>query len=73
VRSYHAVAQRFGLDPLHMSLAFVRQQPFVASAILGATTLEQLRHALRRLDLRLSDEVLQALDEVHAANPNPCP
>jgi aryl-alcohol dehydrogenase-like predicted oxidoreductase len=73
VRSYHQVAQRFGLDPLHMSLAFVRQRPFVASAILGATTLEQLRHALRGLDLRLSDEVLQALDEVHAANPNPCP
>lgn len=73
VRAYHDVARRFGIDPLHMSLAFVRQRPFVASAILGATSLEQLQHALAGIELALSDEILQALDEVHAGNPNPCP
>jgi aryl-alcohol dehydrogenase-like predicted oxidoreductase len=73
VRAYHEVAKRFGLDPLHMSLAFVRQRPFVTTALLGATTLAQLKHALLALDLILSDEVLQALDAVHRDNPNPCP
>ncbi|GIL41020.1 NADP(H)-dependent aldo-keto reductase [Roseiterribacter gracilis] len=73
VRSYHDVARRFGLDPLHMSLAFVHHRPFVASAIIGATDLGQLQHALAGADLILSDEILQALDAVHVGNPNPCP
>lgn len=30
-----------------MALAFVRRQPFVASTLLGATTMEQLKPTLK--------------------------
>jgi aryl-alcohol dehydrogenase-like predicted oxidoreductase len=56
-----------------MALAFVTGRPFVTSNIFGATTLEQLANNLASAKLRLSADILAALDRVHAENPNPCP
>lgn len=41
-----------------MALAFVRRQPFVASTLLGATTMAQLKTNVESLHLTLSEEVL---------------
>ena len=62
-------ARRFGLDPAQMAIAFVHRQPFVTSAIIGATTPEQLAAA----DLVLPAAVLEAIDRIHLDNPNPAP
>jgi aryl-alcohol dehydrogenase-like predicted oxidoreductase len=73
VADYVALAKRHGLDPSQMALAFVRQQPFVASTLLGATTLAQLKTNIGSLDLVLSAEVLQALEEIHHRFTIPAP
>jgi aryl-alcohol dehydrogenase-like predicted oxidoreductase len=61
------------LDPAQMALAFVTQQPFVTSNIIGATSLEQLDSNLASSDLKLSAEVLAALESIHSEQPNPAP
>ena len=71
--AYAAVAAKHGLNLAQMSLAFVRQQPFVASVLIGATTMEQLRTNLASTQVELSAAVLRDLDAVHKAHPNPCP
>ncbi|MBY6003216.1 aldo/keto reductase [Salipiger bermudensis] len=71
VDAYLEVAQRFGLDPVHMALAWSARRPFVASSIFGATTMDQLEHLLGAVDVTLSDELLAALDEAHKAHPLP--
>ena len=71
--AYVRIARDAGLDPAHMALAFVTGRPFVTSNIFGATTLEQLAHNLASAEVRLSADLLAALDGVHAENPNPCP
>jgi hypothetical protein len=38
-----------------------------------ATTMAQLETNLASIDVRLSDEVMQAIEAVHLAHPNPCP
>lgn len=73
VEKYAAVAKRFGLELADMALAFVNRQPFVTSSIIGATTMEQLRANIATIDLRLSDEVVSAIEEVHQEIPNPAP
>jgi aryl-alcohol dehydrogenase-like predicted oxidoreductase len=65
------VAQRFGIDPVHMALAWSVQRPFVASSIFGATTMAQLEHLLAASELTLSAELLEALDDAHKAHPMP--
>jgi aryl-alcohol dehydrogenase-like predicted oxidoreductase len=73
VAAYVEVAGRHGLDPAQMALAFVRQQPFVASTLLGATTMEQLKSNIDSQHLELSDEVREALEAVHRNWTYPAP
>ncbi|MBK1643323.1 NADP(H)-dependent aldo-keto reductase [Thiocapsa imhoffii] len=70
---YVALAQRHGLDPAHMALAWVTSRPFTTSNIIGATTREQLEHNLASLDLHLSDDLISEIDAIHIAQPNPAP
>jgi aryl-alcohol dehydrogenase-like predicted oxidoreductase len=71
--AYVAIAREHGLDPAQMALAFVNRQRFVTSTLIGATTSVQLETNLASVDVRLSDEVIQAVEALHRAHPNPCP
>jgi len=73
IAEYVALAKKHGLDPSLMALAFVRQQPFVASTLLGATTLEQLKTNIDSFDLVLNEDVLQGLEEIHTRFTIPAP
>ena len=70
---YVKLAREHGLDPAQMALAFVNQQPFVTSNIIGATNLEQLDANLASLQLQLSEQMLEAIEAIHREQPNPAP
>lgn len=70
---YIALAREHGLDPAQMALAYVTQQPFVTSNIIGATLIEQLDSNLASIDIQLSEEVLTAIEAIHTEHPNPAP
>lgn len=71
VDAYLAVAAKHGLDPVHMAMAFVRDRPFMASAIFGATTMKQLERIIAGADVVLGDEVMADIDTTHRAHPMP--
>ena len=73
VAAYVDIAKRHGLDPAQMALAFVRRQPFVASTLLGATTMTQLQANVESLQLELSEEVLAEIEAVHQVYTYPAP
>ena len=62
---YCVVAERHGLTPTAMALAFVRNRFFVASTIIGATSVAQLDELARSFELELSAEVLADIEQVH--------
>ncbi|EGA70126.1 oxidoreductase [Vibrio sinaloensis DSM 21326] len=72
-QAYVNLAREHGLDPAQMALAFVNQRPFVAANIIGATNMEQLKSNIDSLDVVLSDELLQGLQEIGTTYSNPCP
>ena len=72
-RLYQEVAQKNGLTLAEMALAFVSQQAFVTSTIIGATTMEQLKANIATIDVVLSDEILKEIEAVHAIIPDPAP
>ncbi|MBK1692079.1 NADP(H)-dependent aldo-keto reductase [Ectothiorhodospira mobilis] len=72
-RAYVDIAQRHGLSPARMALAFVHSRPFVTSTIIGATKMPQLEEDMDSLDDVLSEEVLAEIEAVHARYPIPCP
>jgi aryl-alcohol dehydrogenase-like predicted oxidoreductase len=71
VGAYLEIAERHGLDPVQMALAWCLTRPFVCIPIFGATSLAQLDVALGSADLVLSDEVLADINTAHRAHPMP--
>jgi aryl-alcohol dehydrogenase-like predicted oxidoreductase len=73
VKKYAEVAKKYDLSLTEMSLAFINQQPFVTSNIIGATNLNQLKENINSIHISLSDEVLKDIEVVFKTQPNPAP
>ena len=71
VEEYVRVAREAGLAPARMALAFVRSRPFVASTILGATSVAQLQENIAAATTPLGDDVVKAIEAVNARFPSP--
>ncbi|WP_040247018.1 aldo/keto reductase [Psychroserpens mesophilus] len=72
-KRYLQIAEDNNMSLAQMSLAFVTDRPFMTSNIIGATSLEQLEENIESINIRLSDDVMNAINEVHADIPNPAP
>ena len=63
------IADLHGCSPARAALAWLLQQPVVTSVIIGAKRAEQLEDNLAAIDLQLSSEELEQLNEVSALPP----
>ena len=72
-KKYLKIAQEHNLSLAQMALAFVSQQPFVTSNIIGATSLKQLKENIESIHLSLNKDILNSIEEIHAEIPNPAP
>ncbi|TCB55918.1 NADP(H)-dependent aldo-keto reductase [Acinetobacter terrestris] len=70
---YAQLAERHDLTLTQLSLAFIKQQFFVTSTIIGATNLDQLKENIQAFEIDLSAEVLQGIEDIHRQQPNPAP
>jgi len=65
VAEYVVVAKRHGLSPTQLALAWCASRWCVASTIIGATTMEQLKENLGAFDVELTPECLADIDGVY--------
>ena len=70
---YLDIANQHQLSLTQMALSYVNNRPFVASNIIGATTVEQLVENITSIDVNLSDEIIESINEVHKLYPTPAP
>jgi aryl-alcohol dehydrogenase-like predicted oxidoreductase len=59
-----ALAQEAGLPMTHLAMAFAIAHPGVTSAIIGPRTMEQLDDLLAGVDVTLTDDILDRIDEI---------
>ncbi|KAK1426702.1 hypothetical protein QVD17_15381 [Tagetes erecta] len=71
-KAYISIAERYGIHPVSLAIAFVLRHPLVGSAIFGATKLWQLEQVVSACEVKLSPEIIAEIDEVHSRFPNPC-
>jgi aryl-alcohol dehydrogenase-like predicted oxidoreductase len=71
--AYKAIADKYDMTLAQMSLAFVCQQPFVTSCLIGATTMDQLRENIDAVEVQLSKDQLSEIEAVHNQYPDPAP
>ena len=56
-----------------MSIKFCEIQDFMTSVIIGATTMEQLKTDIESVNVNLSNDVIEEINQVQTIYPNPCP
>lgn len=71
ISQYIELAKRHDLDVCQMALAFVNNRPFVASTLIGATTMQQLKSNIDSINLQLSAEVLADIESIRREFPMP--
>jgi len=63
-KRFMAIAKEAGIAPVTLATAWSKQHDFVASTIVGATHVDQLPDIFAAAGLKLSKEVMQAVDKV---------
>jgi len=71
--AYVNIARKNKLDPAQMALAYVNSRMFLTSNIIGATTMAQLKTNIDSVNIRLDNRVIEEIESVHTAIPNPSP
>jgi len=64
IRAYIELAKEHGLDVNQMAIAFCLTKPFMTSVIIGATSMDQLKVNIAAADLKLTDEVLDGIQQI---------
>ena len=70
-KKYIQLAKDHQLSPAQMSLAFINDQPFVTSNIIGATDMIQLKDNIESIQVKLTHEILKEINAIHEEIPNP--
>eukprot|EP00879_Flechtneria_rotunda_P023344 GHRR01024694.1.p1 GENE.GHRR01024694.1~~GHRR01024694.1.p1 ORF type:complete len:145 (+),score=40.12 GHRR01024694.1:336-770(+) len=75
VAAYAALAWNHNMSPTSLALRFVLGNPLLASAVIGASDVQQLMELLQAAsEGPLHDEeLLHAIDKIHQRYPNPTP
>lgn len=64
LKKYEFLCKEIGEEPSVVALAWLLQNPVVTAPIIGPRTVEQLNKSLRALEVTLSEEALQKLEEI---------
>ncbi len=64
VTALNALADASGLSLIELALGFVLEHPAITSPIIGPRTMEHLESQLPALDLRLSADIMDRIDEI---------
>lgn len=74
VAAYCQLAAEWGVSPTSLALRFVLGHPLVASAVVGATSSQQLDELIAAAQAPpLEPPLLEAIDAIHQRYPNPAP
>jgi aryl-alcohol dehydrogenase-like predicted oxidoreductase len=71
VEEYAQLAKAQGLSLLELAMGFVLARPFMASSIIGATSMEQLKQTIAAADTVIDVELLAKIDAIQRRMTNP--
>ena len=71
ITKYVNLAKKYNIAPSTFANAFVINRPFVTSSIIGATSIKQLEENINCIDINLTDEMLNEIEDIHLSDPNP--
>lgn len=73
VEQYAELAKQSGLTLTQLALGFCVSRSWVASTIIGATSIDQLDETIDACQTPISDDLFKAINAIHRLVPNPAP
>jgi aryl-alcohol dehydrogenase-like predicted oxidoreductase len=70
-KRYMKIAKDNGMTATQLALAWCYTRWFIASTIIGATSIDQLAYDIDAYSIKLSDDVVKQINAVHAEFMNP--
>lgn len=70
-KRYMQIAKKHDMSMTQLALAWCYTRWFIASTIIGATSIEQLKYDIDAYSIKLSDDIVKEINEVHADFMNP--
>jgi len=71
VNAYCDLAEKNGMTPSELALSWCYHREFVASTIIGATSMAQLKENLNAYDIRLKDDMLDGINKIYKTYTDP--
>lgn len=71
VTAYSEIARSKGMTPAQLALSWCYHREHVASTIIGATQMSQLRENIEAYDIRLDEDTIAAIDQVYKKYTDP--
>ncbi len=72
IAKYVNLAKKNNIAPSTFANAFVNDRPFVTSNIIGATNMQQLKENIDSIEINLTQDILEEIENIHLSDPNPC-
>jgi aryl-alcohol dehydrogenase-like predicted oxidoreductase len=72
-KAYTELARAYGMSPAQMALSFVYHRWFVTSTVIGATSMSQLAENVSAYFVKLNENVLREIEQIHLTHMNPAP
>lgn len=69
VNAVNALAEKLGLPPAQIALAWVLSKPYITAPIVGASKPGQLEDAVAALEVQLSQEEINSLESLYEPHP----
>jgi len=71
VAAFGELAKRHNISPAQMALAWLQSRWYIASTIIGATSLQQLNENIASSSITLSQDLLNEIEAIHRISPSP--
>lgn len=71
VKAYGDIAKETGMSPAELALSWCFHNEHVASTIIGATTIPQLKEDMKAYDIRLDEETMEKITKVYKQYTDP--
>ncbi len=73
VERFASLAQEHGKTPAQLAIAWLIHNPVITAPIVGASKVSQIQETLKAVDMSLSEEEIEACNQVQGAVPPPTP
>ena len=70
-RQYLAIAKKHNLDPCQMAIAFTLSKKWIASSIIGATSMDQLKSNIAAININIDKDCLSDINNCYKNYPVP--